>query len=189
LGCGLGQDPATAECVGALLKEKNLPPLVLDADALNILSATADWCQQLNDDAVLTPHPGEMARLAGTTVDEVQADRLGVAGKLAAEWRQTVVLKGAYTVIAAADGHRRLSPFANPALATAGTGDVLAGIIAGLLAQGLPPYDAATLGVYLHAKAAEMVSDAIGDTGALASDLLPALPPTIKRLKEPAAEE
>ncbi len=189
LGCGLGQDPATAEFVGTLLKEKGLPPAVLDADALNILSAVPDWWQQLGGNAVLTPHPGEMARLAGMTAAEVQADRLGVAARLAAAWRQTVVLKGAYTVIAAADGRRRLSPFANPALATAGTGDVLAGIIAGLLAQGLAPFEAATLGVYLHAKAGETVSDAIGDTGMIASDLLPALPPTIKRLKEPAGEE
>jgi len=189
LGCGLGQEPATAEFVGALIQEKGLPPLVLDADALNILSGIPRWWQQLTDDAILTPHPGEMARLAGTTVDEVQADRLGTAGKFAAEWRQTVVLKGAYTVIATADGRCRISPFANPALASAGTGDVLAGIIAALVAQGLPPFDAATLGVYLHAKAGEMVGDEMGDTGAIASDLLPALPLAIKRLKEPTEEE
>ena len=109
---------------------------MLDADALNILAEIPDWWQQLTDDAIITPHPGEMSRLCGLSVEEVQADRLGVAKKFAAEWHKTIVLKGAYTVIAAPDGRCRISPFANPGLASAGTGDVLAGAIAGLAASG-----------------------------------------------------
>ncbi|MFH1647714.1 MAG: NAD(P)H-hydrate dehydratase [Chloroflexota bacterium] len=187
VGCGLGQEPTTVEFVSSLIFEKVLPLPVLDADAVNILPRITDWWQWLTDDAILTPHPGEMARLCGLTVDEVQSDRLGVARRFAAEWHQTIVLKGAYTVIATTDGNCRISPFANPGLASAGTGDVLAGVIAGLVAQGLPPYDAASLGVYLHAAAGEMVKNKLGDAGMIASDLLPALPLAIKNLKSPAS--
>jgi hydroxyethylthiazole kinase-like uncharacterized protein yjeF len=121
--------------------------------------------------------------LCGLTIDEIQADRLGISRRFAAEWHQTIVLKGAYTVIATTDGRCRVSPFANPGLASAGTGDVLAGVIAGLVAQGLSPFDAASLGVYLHGAAGEMVKNEIGDTGMIASDLLPVLPAIIKQIK------
>ena len=181
LGCGLGQSPSTAEFVRSLLSPK-MPALVLDADALNILAQVPRWWQ-LTGDAIITPHPGEMARLCGLSVEAVQADRLGTAVKFAALWRKTIVLKGAYTVIAAPDGRGRLSPFANPGLASAGTGDVLAGAIAGLAAQGLPLFEAASLGVYLHGRAGEAVREALGDAGMLASDLLPELPRVIKGLK------
>ncbi len=117
-------------------------------------------------------------------MSEVQADRMGVAVNTAKEWQKTVVLKGAYTVIATPDGRVRVSPFANPGLASAGTGDVLCGIIAGLVAQGVPLAEAAAGGVYLHGKAGEMVRSEMGDTGMLASDLLPALPRVIKGLKD-----
>lgn len=183
LGCGLGQSQETIGFISSLLTRKGLPPAVLDADALNTLPQIHDWCHRLHSDAVLTPHPGEMARLCGMTVDEVQSDRPGVAGRFAAAWRQTVVLKGAYTVIADAEGRCRISPHANPGLASAGTGDVLAGVIAGLAAQGLSLYDAASLGVYLHGQAGEIVKNRLGDTGMTASDLLPELPVTIKHLK------
>jgi NAD(P)H-hydrate epimerase len=183
LGCGLGQDPATVEFVSSLILEKELPLPVLDADALNMLPQIPEWWQWLTDDAILTPHPGEMGRLCGLTTEEVQSDRLGVARRFAAEWHQTIVLKGAYTVIATTDGRCRVSPFASPGLASAGTGDVLAGCIAGLIAQGLSPFDAASLGVYLHGEAGEMIRNVLGDAGMIASDLLPALPVTIKSLK------
>jgi hydroxyethylthiazole kinase-like uncharacterized protein yjeF len=182
-GCGLGQNPTTAEFLSSLLLKKGLPPLVLDADALNILAGIPDWRRKIPDNAVLTPHPGEMSRLTGLSVDEVQSARLAAAQKYAVEWRKTVVLKGAFTVIAAPDGRCRVSPFANPGLAAAGTGDVLAGIIAGLAAQGLDLFDAASLGVYLHGAAGEKIRNELGDTGMLASDLLPALPVVIKHLK------
>jgi NAD(P)H-hydrate epimerase len=183
IGCGLGQDPATVELVSSLILEKELPLPVLDADALNILPRIPEWWQWLTDDAILTPHPGEMSRLCGLSIDEIQSDRLGITRRFAAEWHQTIVLKGAYTVIATTDGRCRVSPFANPGLASAGTGDVLAGVIAGLAAQGLTPFDAASLGVYLHGRAGEMAKEKLGDTGMTASDLLPELPVTIKELK------
>ena len=125
-----------------------------------------------------------MARLSGLSVEEIQSDRAGTAKKLAREWHKIIVLKGAYTVIAMPEGHARISPIANPGLASAGTGDVLSGAIAGLVAQGLSLFDAAALGVYLHGEAGEMVKTGLGDTGMIATDLLPALPQVIKRLKE-----
>ncbi|MBI2852236.1 MAG: NAD(P)H-hydrate dehydratase [Chloroflexi bacterium] len=185
MGCGLGQSPATARLIrSVLLRKVTALPLVLDADALNILAKVPDWWQKLSDNAILTPHPGEMSRLTGIPVEEIQRDRIGVTKKMAYEWGKIVVLKGAYTVVASTDGRCRLNPFANPGLASAGTGDVLSGVIAGLAAQGMPLFDAASAGVYLHAVAGEHVRDRLGDAGMVASDLLPELPVAIRRLKE-----
>jgi len=186
LGCGLGQSQSAIKFIKLILLGGRgaLPALVLDADALNTMAKIPKWWQQLPKDAILTPHPGEMARLAGVSVDEVQSDRVVMAKKVALDWRKTVVLKGACTVVATPDGQSRISPVANPGLASAGTGDVLSGAIAGLLAQGLSSFDAAALGVYLHAQAGEMVKARLGDTGMIATDLLPALPLVIKQLKE-----
>jgi len=157
--------------------------LVLDADALNTLAKTPNWWHQLTDDAILTPHPGEMSRLAGASIDEVQSNRAGIAQEMAEKWQKTVVFKGAYTVVATPGGQSKISPVANPGLASAGTGDVLSGVIAGLLAQGLNPADSAACGVYLHAEAGEKVKGKLGDAGMIASDLLPELPLVIKQLK------
>jgi len=186
LGCGLGQSQSATRFIKSTLFRLKpvLPSLVLDADALNTLAKIPNWWQQLTDDAILTPHPGEMARLVGVSVDEVQSDRVGIAKKVAQEWHKTIVLKGAYTVVATPDGLSRISPIANPGLASAGTGDVLTGAIAGLLAQGLSLFDAAALGVYLHGEAGEMVKSRLGDAGMIATDLLPVLPTVIKQLKE-----
>jgi NAD(P)H-hydrate epimerase len=163
-------------------------PLVIDADGLNWLAKEPEWWRHLPDDAILTPHPGEMARLTGLSVEEIQQDRTGIARKMAAEWRKVVVLKGAYTVVAGGDS-LAVSPFANPALASAGTGDVLAGAIAGLLAQGINACDAAVAGVYLHGLAGEMVAGRLGEAGVLASDLLPELPLAIKHTKAAGGKE
>jgi NAD(P)H-hydrate epimerase len=187
LGCGLGQSESVIKVIRIILLSKSKPPLpslVLDADALNTLAITPEWWKRLTNDAILTPHPGEMARLTGMTADEVQADRLGIAKKMAAEWHKTIVLKGAYTVVAAPGGQSQVCNIANPGLASAGTGDVLSGAIAGLVAQGLSLFDAAACGVYLHGMAGEMVRARLGDAGMIASDLLIALPQVIKRLKE-----
>jgi len=184
LGCGLGQSQSVIEFISSILFWKRLPALVLDADALNTLAQIPNWWQQLTNDAILTPHPGEMARLSGLSVEEIQSDRAGTAKKLAREWHKIIALKGAYTVISTPEGHARISPIANPGLASAGTGDVLTGAIAGLVAQGLSLFDAAALGVYLHGKAGEMVKTRLGDAGMIATDLLPALPLVIKQLKE-----
>lgn len=187
MGCGLGQHPATVEFVNRTLDA--LPDdcpqrLVLDADALNSLARTPRWWTRVKPPAVLTPHPGEMARLSGATPAEVQSDRLQLARQAASQWKKTLVLKGAYTIVAGPRRETLLSPFANPALASAGSGDVLSGAIAGMMAQGLGPLDAATCGVYVHALAGEMLRAEMGDAGVLAGDLLPMLPRAIRRLKE-----
>ena len=189
IGCGLGQDPAVRDMVKrVLLSERDLPPTVVDADGLNALAQTLGWHERWRSDAILTPHPGEMARLTGESRERVARARVELALESARAWNKTVVLKGAYTVSARTDGGAALSPFANPALATAGTGDVLAGAIAGLLAQGLALGDAAALGVYLHGIAGEAARARFGDAGAVASDLLAELPQAILALRGTRSE-
>jgi hydroxyethylthiazole kinase-like uncharacterized protein yjeF len=144
----------------------------------------AEWWQKIPKNAILTPHPGEMSRLTGTPLTEIQQKRFEIAQKSAREWQKTVVLKGAYTIIASPEGETRISEFANPGLASAGTGDVLAGVISGLIAQGLTPFNAAVCGAYLHGLAAQIVSHELGDAGMLAGDLLPVLPRALKMLKQ-----
>lgn len=185
VGCGLGQTADVHAFMQALLprlKRETLRAVVIDADGLNALASKEGWWQELTVPAILTPHPGEMSRLTSLPIADIQADRLQTAVRQANAWGTTVVLKGAHTVVAAPDGRARVSPFANPALASGGTGDVLAGAIAGLVAQGLEPFDAAALAVYLHGRAGEKVRDELGEAGLLASDLLPALPQVIKEL-------
>ena len=186
VGCGLGQQDATRLLLDRLLLDPDtLPvPVVLDADALNFLAGSTEWWRRLGGQAIVTPHPGEMARLLDCSIAEVEADRAGVARSAAAEWGVTVLLKGAFTVAASPEGIVRTIPFANPALATAGTGDVLAGVIAGLLAQHVPPFDAACLGAFLHAAAGEMAAEDIGPAGVVASDLLPLLPRAIRAIRD-----
>jgi hydroxyethylthiazole kinase-like uncharacterized protein yjeF len=186
LGCGIGQVPPVTGLINAILQnsKRTFPSLILDADALNTLAQIPRWWQQLPGDAILTPHPGEMARLTGLSVAEVQSDRVSITRRIGREWQKTLVLKGAYSVIASARGEIKISPVAHPGLASAGTGDVLAGTIAGLAAQGLSLFDAAALGVYLHGRAGEAVGEQLGDTGMIAGDLLPELPLVIKKIKE-----
>jgi NAD(P)H-hydrate epimerase len=194
LGPGLRPGLATAELVQALLTVPEDPtpaPIVLDAEALRSLATLDRWWEGIHRAAVLTPHAGEFGRLragagveAGTDGDLSGDDeaRAQAARAAAGAWRQVVVLKGARTVIAAPDGQVAVAPFENPALATGGTGDVLAGAIGALLAQGLPPFDAARVGVYLHGLAGEMVRERLGDAGLLASDLPDPIPLARRRL-------
>ena len=183
IGCGLGQEPETARMVKRLLLSgDDLPPTVVDADGLNTLARIPRWWENWTDDAILTPHPGEMARLTADMASP-QSSRLDTALDAAREWRKTVVLKGAHTVIANADGLGSVSPFANPALATAGTGDVLAGAILGLLSQGATLGRAAALGVYLHGAAGEAVRGRLGNAGLIATDLLAELPAGMRDLR------
>ena len=185
IGCGMGQAQDMQGFIeGVLYSEARLPPTVVDADGLNTLAHTPHWWKRFPGTAILTPHPGEMARLTGMSAAQVQADRIDIATESAARWNKIVVLKGARTVVAYPNGRAMLSPFANPGLATAGTGDVLAGSIAGLLSQSVSPENAAVLGVYLHGMAGERVRDRLGDTGMVASDLLPELPLAIRTLRE-----
>lgn len=153
-------------------KEK-LPPLVIDADGLKLLSRIPDWASYLPAPAVLTPHPGEMSFLTGLEVKEIQADRLGVAKRFSQQWGHVVVLKGAFTVIAGPDGQEAVIPVATPALARAGTGDVLAGLIVGLRAQGVEAFPAAMAGAWIHAHAGLMAAEILGNTASvLAEDVL-----------------
>jgi len=204
LGPGLGRDEQTVEFVARLLSlpaserrarlgfvapattgeesRSQLPPLVIDADGLNALADRKGWPQSLPRSTILTPHAGEMARLLGTTVANVNASRIELARRAAQEWQAVVVLKGAYTVIASPQGQACINPFATSALATAGSGDVLAGAIVGLLAQGLAPYDAAVAGAYLHGLAGQMVAAELGAAGGIAGDLLCKLPLGMRKL-------
>ncbi len=185
MGPGIGQADSTGNMVKRLLLDGGrLPPVVVDADGLNVLASWPEWWNHFSQEAVLTPHPGEMARLTGRSTKEIQEHRVEIAVESAMSWRKTVVLKGAFTVVASPDGSTRLSPFANSAMATAGTGDVLAGTIAGLLAQGVATEDAAALGVYLHGLAGERAGAEFGDAGMLAGDLLPELPKAIRDIRQ-----
>lgn len=189
IGCGLGQSPGATKLVKRVTVSGEISTKcwVIDADALNILSPDISGWQKLGNNVILTPHPGEMARLVGCSVEEIQSHRIKVAREMAVKWGKVVVLKGAFTVVANQEGYVMLSPFANPGLSTAGTGDVLAGIIAGLAAQGLSAWDAAACGVYVHGASGEIMRQEIGDAGLLASDLLPAIPRAIKTLKAEGA--
>lgn len=163
VGPGLGTADPTKAFIDRLLSvgdqgRDTMPPLVLDADALNILAGMPNWWERLPPDTILTPHPGEIGRLLGIPTAEVQSDRVGLAERSAREWNCVVILKGAYTVIAAPDGRTNISPFATSALAKAGTGDVLAGAIVGLRAQAVPAFEAASLAVYIHALAARLAT-------------------------------
>ncbi len=189
-GPGLGQSPYIREVLLELLEylrampDEKRPHLIVDADGLNNLSALERWWTLLPKGTVITPHPGEMGRLCkGLKVSGGDIDRLELARRKAQEWQVTLVLKGACTIIAEPRGRTRINWQANPALATAGTGDVLAGMVAGLLAQKLPPFDAASAAVYLHTAASELVSAGIGTTGLLASDLLANIPRAIVRTR------
>jgi NAD(P)H-hydrate epimerase len=174
LGPGLGQARETGAFVETLLASvtERACSLVVDADGLNILAGIEDWPGRLPPSGILTPHPGEMARLMACTTGEVQAGRLAAARSQAAAWGQVVVLKGAYTVVAAPGGRTAILPFANPGLATAGTGDVLAGTIVALRAQGLGAFEAAAAGAYLHGLAGELACLEFGAAGMVAGDVL-----------------
>jgi NAD(P)H-hydrate epimerase len=185
IGPGLGRDYSTRRLVIDLIGQLRCPA-VIDADGLNALADQRKVLPRILGRAkglVLTPHPSEMSRLTGLSTEAIEADRRAVAVEFAGEWRQVVVLKGAETVIASPDGEVRINPHRNAALATAGTGDVLAGVIGGLLAQGQDPFTAAVTGVFLHGAAGEELASRMGDAGTLASDLLPLLPVVIRRLR------
>ncbi|TMB68504.1 MAG: NAD(P)H-hydrate dehydratase, partial [Chloroflexi bacterium] len=186
VGPGLAQHSYVVAFIRALLPmltADDVKAVVIDADGLNNIAKVDRWWEMLIVPTIITPHPGELSRLAGVDTAEIQRDRLAAGRNCASQWGLTIVLKGANTIIAAPDGRARLSPFANPGLASGGTGDVLAGAITGLIAQGLEPFEAASLGVYLHGFAAELVRRELGDAGMLAGDVAVALPRAIKELE------
>ncbi len=194
VGPGLRPGLATTELVRSLLAvggESDDTPIVLDAEALRSMATLDGWWEGDRRPAVLTPHAGEFSRLRAGSGDHPADDgdinddddaRLAAALDAAATWHSVVVLKGARTIVAAPDGSAAIAPFENPALATGGTGDVLSGAIGSLLAQGLDPFAAARLGVYLHGLAGDAGRERFGDAGLLASDLPDGIAHARKRL-------
>ena len=182
IGPGLGRDSSTWRLAVDLALHAKCP-LVIDADGLNALAESPRSRGKLGPRRVLTPHPGELARLTGKTTDAINADRGAAARRAAKEWGAIVVLKGAHTVVAHPDGRVSEDLHEVPALASGGTGDVLSGIIGGLIAQGSEPFAAAVTGVYVHAAAGRRISERLGDSGLLASDLLPEIPQVMNVLR------
>jgi hydroxyethylthiazole kinase-like uncharacterized protein yjeF len=175
LGPGLSLHPETQALVYALVPQ--LPcPLVIDADGLNAIAGREMTTTSRTAPTVLTPHPGEMARLLGCTADHVEADRPAAAREAARRYRAWIVLKGAHTLLADPDGRLWINTTGNPGMATGGTGDVLTGVLGGLLAQSKPLPDAATVAMYLHGLAGDLAAGVVGETGLIAGDLIDYLP-------------
>lgn len=183
IGPGLGQAEETKNLVCRIIKKSPIP-LVVDADGLNNLVGRTQLLSQLKVPVVLTPHPGEMARLINTSVAAVQQDRITTSRDFAVNFKVHVVLKGARTVIAHPDGSTYINPTGNSGMASGGMGDVLTGVIGGLLAQGFSPESAAHAGVYLHGAAADTLAKSIGPFGFLASDVMNAIPGEIRKLTD-----
>lgn len=184
IGPGLGLAPETQQVVRDVVATAPRP-LVMDADALNAVVGHLDLLRSVAAPAVImTPHPGEMGRLTGLSVAEIEADRLTIAGRFAAENRVYLVLKGAATVIAAPDGRLAVNASGNPGMASGGMGDVLTGVITALLAQGYEPFVACCLGVYCHGAAADLVARDRGEIGMIATDVQEMLPLVFKMLTE-----
>ncbi len=181
IGPGITTDPETVALIGEILPLIQCP-LVLDADALNAISSHKDWLEKLKPETVLTPHPKEMSRLTGVSTQEIQRNRVATAAQFATEHSLTLVLKGSPTLIALADGSVTINPTGNAGMATGGSGDVLTGIIAGLMAQGLAPCSASIAGSYIHGQAADHFAETESETTLIAGDLLRCLPETLKRI-------
>lgn len=175
LGCGFGRNHESQELLGRLV-ERQTAPLVLDADGLHPFGSDPDRLVRHKAPLVITPHPGELAHLLSVTVDEIQADRIAAAKRAARHFDCVCVLKGATTVVASVTGQAYLNPTGNSGLGTAGSGDVLAGVIGSLIAQGMSMLGAATAGVYLHGLAGDLAAQIVGERGLIASDLLESLP-------------
>lgn len=182
-GPGLGTQPDIKEILQKLFQHAGIP-LVIDADGLNVLAQDRDILKQAQSQVILTPHPGEMARLLGVSTAEVMANRVEKAQEAAAAFQAIVVLKGASTVTATPQGSVYINSTGNPALATAGTGDVLAGTIGGFLAQGMSPAEAAFLGVYIHGLAGDLAAKNKGVRGVIASDVLELLPLAMQEIEK-----
>lgn len=181
LGPGLGTGAGMAALVEMIVRTARAP-VVIDADGLNVLAGRTDALRGAPAPRVVTPHPGEMARLAGLTTAAVQDDRIGVAKRFADAHGVVVALKGARTVVAAPGGRVFINPTGNPGMASGGSGDVLTGIVGAFLAQGLGPLEAACAGVYVHGAAADLAAGDREGRGLGARDVVRALPATLKRL-------
>ncbi|MBI3614964.1 MAG: NAD(P)H-hydrate dehydratase [Candidatus Omnitrophica bacterium] len=181
LGPGVSREPSAVKAVQHLVETVDLP-IVLDADGIGAFAGAArKKLGRAKGSLVITPHPGEMAELLGVTVQTVQRDRLEIARKVAKELKVTVVLKGHRTVVASPAGKTVVNKTGNPGMATAGTGDLLTGMIAALIAQGLDPFSAAEAGVYLHGLAGDLAAAKVGQVGLIASDVLDSIPAAFHR--------
>jgi ADP-dependent NAD(P)H-hydrate dehydratase / NAD(P)H-hydrate epimerase len=182
LGPGISTLPQVQETLAELIPSVAVP-LVVDADGISAIAQRPEILKQCKGSVVLTPHPGEMARLAGITVQQVQDDRIGVAKACATSYNCIVVLKGNKTVIASPEEEVYINPTGNPGMASGGTGDVLTGMIGGLVAQGLPPLKAAQWGVFLHGLAGDMAAKELGEIPLIASDIIDYLPDALREVK------
>lgn len=187
IGPGLTTEETSAAFLNDLLdgldKEAWQGRVVLDADALNLLARTRGWAMRLPPGCVLTPHPGEMSRLTGQSISDINRRRIATARRFAAEWDQIVLLKGPHTVIAHPDGRTIVLPFADPALAKAGSGDVLAGAILAMLGQGLEQLQAASAGAYVHGLSGIMMGRTLGAASVTARDLIQGISPALQQLQ------
>ena len=183
VGPGMGVDDSRAAFLEFVLFNARCP-LVLDADALNCLALKMDLLKRVSVPVVVTPHPGEMARLTGKSTGQIQADRVKAAAAFAKEWGAVSVLKGANSVIAGTDGNIYINTTGNPGMASGGMGDVLAGMIASFIAQGLEPVKAACAAAYIHGRAADLLAEEKGMYGLTASDLAERIPSAIKLIKK-----
>ncbi len=174
LGPGIGTAPATQELVASLVKESPVP-MVIDADGLNCLAKDMSVLGKAKAPVILTPHPGEMARLTGKSTTDIQADRLGTGRALARNYGVILILKGAQTLVCCPDGTAFICPTGNPGMASGGMGDVLTGMITGFLAQGLSPESAALAGVFIHGRCGDILAEAT-PVGFIAGDLLETIP-------------
>jgi len=185
IGPGISRHAETTECVRTVVQKYSIP-MVLDADGLNAFEGAAEKLNGRGRALVITPHPGEMARLTGLSIAEVQQDRVGVARKFAREHDVVVVLKGHRTLIARPDGEVWVNTTGNPGMATGGTGDVLTGIVAGMVAQNpRQVVDAVTGAVYLHGLAGDIACETMGEQSLVATDLIKALPEAFRRVRAP----
>jgi len=182
IGPGLSTVLETTALVRELVAAVQVP-CVVDADGLNAIVGDCGILRKAQAPLVLTPHPGEMARLLDTTTQKVQENRLEAAETAASSWQSVVLLKGARTIVAAPDGQAYLNLTGNPGMATGGSGDVLTGLVAGLLAQGLEPARAAAAAAYLHGLAGDIAARARGMMGLVAGDILEALPLAARELE------
>lgn len=186
IGPGIGTSPETRELVLELLP-RLMRPVLVDADGLNNLAGRLDVLGLVRAPVVLTPHPGEFARLSGLSVEQVNSDRVATSREFARRHRVTLVLKGASTVVAGPDGRVVVNPTGNSGLGSGGTGDVLSGLLVGLLAQDVEPFDAAAAAVFLHGRAGDIAAEHLTEYCLTASDVIDYLPAAFRSVLEPGA--
>jgi NAD(P)H-hydrate epimerase len=187
IGPGLGTHPSTQALVRDLVTRLKIP-MVVDADGINALAGARECLRRAAGPLVLTPHPGECSRLLGAPSAEVLRDRIPLVQKITADLRLTLVLKMARTLVGDPTGAVAIVPTGNPGMATGGTGDVLTGLIAGLIARGIAPSLAARAGAYTHGLAGDLAAERLGQEAMLAGDLLESVPEAIRRVKAGGAE-